>query len=255
MGFQLRSNFWVDNEELDLYELTANFSDVTATMYGEGKSETKIQAAKIMSWGVDPIVSIGNADAAAVNYVERLASEYVVVYPEITFDGKQLKVYCDFYKEVIEGRYPGLKFAPVLSYEYFSGVRDGEPKWHFVDKPCLDFIALSSYPTTVYRDIEELPENYYQDIVDLFPEKDVVFVDVGWSTERSSEEDQSQFLEYLYSFAQRNKTVKVLIYGHLFDPFDTAVWYHQGVGLLTNDEIEKPALATWKGLFNLFEEK
>ena len=248
MGFQMRSNFWIDNEEISLVEYAADYADAWATFYGEGKKEPKLQVVEVLSWGASPIVALG-IDVTDVGYFAGHSPGYLLVYPEIASEDR-FETYCDFFKKYSE-RYTEQKFGPVLSYEYFSGRLDNKPKWGVVDGSCFDFIALSSYPTRVYETMEELPKDYYQDVIELFPGKDVVFVDVGWSTDSSSGEDQSLFLEYLYSFAKNNKAVKGLIYGHLFDPFNNAMCYHQGAGLITSDEVGKQAFVTWERLFGL----
>lgn len=254
MGFQMRSNFWVNNEEISLVEYAVDYADTWVALYREGKPETELQIVEVISWGDLPIVSIEALEGVDVGYAVSRSPGRLVVYPEVTSD-TQFREYCDFYKKKILGKYPKHPFAPVLSYEYFSGRLDGEPKWNLIDDSCLDFIALSSYPTRVYKDIRELPKDYYQDVADLFPEKDLVFVDVGWSTDSSSEEDRAVFLEHLYSFAKNNPTVKALVYGHLFDPFGNELYYYQGTGLITEDGVEKPSLETWKKLFDSSEEK
>jgi hypothetical protein len=252
MGFQMRSNFWVDNEEISLVKYTADYADIFVTLYGPGKKEPKLQVVDVLSWGASPIVALG-IDETDVGYFAGYSQGYLLVYPEIKSED-QFKVYCAFYKKYAE-QYPKQKFGPILSYEYFSGRLDNKPKWDVVDESCFDFIALSSYPTGIYNSAEELPEDYYSDVVTLFPNKEIIFADVGWSTSTSSEEDQSLFLKYLYSFAKNSSVVKGLIYGHLFDPFDDELYDYRGTGLISSDEVEKPALATWKGLFNLVENK
>lgn len=110
MGFQLRSNFWVDNEEISLVEYATDYADSWVTLYGPGKKEPKLQVVEVMSWGASPIVALG-VDETDVGYFAEHGQGYLLIYPEITSEDQVVGV------EDISRFYDKIYASKVRDYE------------------------------------------------------------------------------------------------------------------------------------------
>lgn len=90
----------------------------------------------------------------------------------------------------------------------------------------LDFISVHSYPLHYKETIDvavELNRKHYQDIKKLFPDKQVLFTEVGWTTKpniamvpgQACVENQKRYITELTEWLERDQII-----GFIFEAFD-----------------------------------
>ncbi len=161
-----------------------------------------------------------------------------------------VSLYKEIYREAKKNS-PGRLVFPSFDYENISGKLDGKEKWFLVDKflGSIDLLAISTYPTRVVKEVEEMGENYYEELNNRYPGMKKAIIDSGWSTTQTNEEEQSNFLIYL---KRKSKDLNLIfwLYRHLFDPPPTFSSTYQGAGLRTMDDLPKKGYSTWLKIFN-----
>lgn len=90
----------------------------------------------------------------------------------------------------------------------------------------LDFISVHSYPLHYKETIDvavELNQKHYQDIKKLFPDKQVLFTEMGWTTKpniamvpgQACVENQKRYITELTEWLERDQII-----GFIFEAFD-----------------------------------
>lgn len=132
---------------------------------------------------------------------------------------------------------------------------EGAPEWPMLK--CLakevDFISVHSYPLHVGTPVENalaLNKQHYAEIKELYPNKQVIFTEIGWSSRArddlkkpyASEENQKQYIEQINAWFEEEQII-----GFLFEAFDEP-WKGEDVdscernwGLYYVDRTPKPA--------------
>lgn len=122
----------------------------------------------------------------------------------------------------------------ILAYEKaicYSGYRQGQsPKTEPPTKEQiaedLDFISVHSYPLHYGEGVDvavEMNRKHYEDIKKLFPDKQVLFTEVGWTTKPNSRmkageacvENQKRYINELQKWLDRDRII-----GFVFEAFD-----------------------------------
>ena len=91
---------------------------------------------------------------------------------------------------------------------------------------CLDFISVHSYPLHYRDSIDialEVNKKHYNQVKELYPEKQVIFTELGWSTRpngsmlegEASEENQVRYIGELTEWLDQEQII-----GFLFEAFD-----------------------------------
>lgn len=162
--------------------------------------------------------------------------------------------FVSFYKKLydeIKTIYPDTMVFVTFQLEMMKGIGDTtwgtavDPHWELIDTfdGKLDLIVFTSYPEVEYATPGSIPDDYYTEIR-KHVSKPVAFSEIGWSSTRNNEYDQSQFIDLTLPRMNELKPVFVnWIFMH--DP-DTGGPLNQ-TGLRNYDGSAKLAWSTWCG--------
>ncbi|MBI4138914.1 hypothetical protein HY479_02070 [Candidatus Uhrbacteria bacterium] len=160
--------------------------------------------------------------------------------------------------DAIKRASPETRIFPVLQLERLKGLRGGlfggkndETKndWALLEKfPKADLIAFTSYPGIIYKDPDDIPDDYYQEIRKR-TDRPIAFTELGWSAAaspagwESSEEEQTRFVSRFRKLTA-GFDPQLEIWSFLYDqplpePFTN-------MGLRRADGSARPALEEWK---------
>lgn len=105
---------------------------------------------------------------------------------------------------------------------------EGYPEWEQLEElaAVLDIIGVHSYPLhngIKVEDSVEFNRVQYEDICNRYPDKEVIFTEVGWSSQarddlkkgNATEENQARYIKELVDWMEKDKVV-----GFLFEIFD-----------------------------------
>jgi hypothetical protein len=143
---------------------------------------------------------------------------------------------------------PDTLVFPTFQYEDLLGVLSGTlPAWSLVDRfdPKIDMLAVSSFPSFVFADANEMPEDYYAPIQQHLI-RPLAFVSIGWSS-ATDELDQFEYLSNALRFADQIGAQLVVWYlgrDPLFTP-DTAFEPLAKMGLQDSQGRPKQAWSLW----------
>jgi hypothetical protein len=208
--------------------------------------------------------------AAFVSYAEYVALNYEPDYMALGVemnlyhsqneeDFENFKtLYAQAY-EAVKAKSPETQITVTLQYEDLQGLLPREdrhfPEWQLVDafEPRTDFTAISTYPSFAFGDAVSIPENYYSQLR-AFTEKPIAIAEMGYATTVGSqgvnsgtEEDQSTFVERIMDEAEELE-MPFVVWFAIWDPTyarDTAFGAFESIGLLRDDDTEKPAWEHW----------
>ena len=133
---------------------------------------------------------------------------------------------------------------------------EGAPEWKVLPElgKELDFISIHSYPLHTGNAIDEaldVNKKHYEEICALYPDKQVIFTELGWATKardehkknRANDENQTRYLKEVTEWFETDKII-----GFLFEAFDEP-WKgehetscERNWGLYYVDRTPKPAL-------------
>jgi hypothetical protein len=161
--------------------------------------------------------------------------------------------------QAVKAKSPGTQVTVTLQYEDLQGLLPREDRhfaeWYLVDafEPQTDFTAISTYPSFAFPNAAAIPENYYSQLR-AFTDKPIVIAEMGYATtpgaqgvNSGTEEDQSAFVERILDEAEALE-MPFVVWFAIWDPTyarDTAFGAFQSIGLLRDDDTEKPAWAHW----------
>ncbi len=137
---------------------------------------------------------------------------------------------------------------------------EGYPEWQFLHElsEVLDFISVHSYPLHCGDKVDgavEINKKQYKEICEMFPDKQVIFTEVGWSTkarddlkkDNAGEENQKKYIKEVTEWFEEDKVI-----GFLFEAFDEP-WKGEAEdscernwGLYYADRTPKPAVKKQK---------
>lgn len=208
--------------------------------------------------------------AAFVSYAEYVALNYK---PEVMALGVEMNLYYQKNKEdfenfkslyaqayeAVKAKSPDTQVTVTLQYEDLQGLLPREDRhfaeWQLVDafEPRTDITAISTYPSFAFATAAAIPANYYSQL-QAFTDKPVAIAEMGYSSTTGSqglnsgtEEDQEAFLRRIFLEAERLDMPFVTWFA-IWDPTyarDTAYGPFESIGLLRDDDSEKPAWQTW----------
>lgn len=154
---------------------------------------------------------------ALVDFAKREQPPYLGIGNEINFiykDKETRDKMVSFFEETtkrVKRVSPHTKVFPVFQLEWMKGYRAGllggsdqmvEPEWDLIERfEEADFIAFTSYPSFIFQEPKDIPENYFSDIA-RHVNKRVAFTEIGWyrqgpdqSAWESSSEEQAEFIK------------------------------------------------------------
>lgn len=154
---------------------------------------------------------------------------------------------------------PDTQVTVSFQYEDLQGMLPTTDQ-HFPDWPLiqefedrLDVVAISSYPSFVFSKASDIPARYYSQLRG-FTQKPIVLAETGYSSaagpkgiNNGTEADQAAFVSRVLVEAE-NLGMPFAIWFAGWDPAyakDTPFGVFQSIGLLREDNSEKPAWAIW----------
>jgi hypothetical protein len=225
--------------------------------------------------GLPPSLSgrdFGDADVRAsfISYAKYVALNYRPAYVAL---GVEMNLYYDKNKDDLENfrslyleAYtrvkevsPDTQVTVTFQYEDLQGILPTEDK-HFADWQLLklfeehmDVAAISTYPSFSFNESGAIPDNYYSQLR-AFTDRPIVIAETGYSSaagaqgiNNGTEAEQAAFVQRVLAEAQ-NLDMPFIIWFAGWDPTyakDTPFGVFQHIGLLRDDNSEKPAWQAW----------
>jgi hypothetical protein len=126
-------------------------------------------------------------------------------------------------------------------------IEESQPQWEMIDQFKMDVVGFTTYPGLFYRDVSDIPEDHYLDIL-THTSQPVVFTEIGWHSDsspagwESSQEEQAAFITRFFELTQ-DIDFQVAIWSFMYDldvfqPFDS-------MGLIDREGIEKMSWEVW----------
>ena len=201
-------------------------------------------------------------------FVERFKPRYVALGVEINnYDADRRAVFDELVAlfpavaDTVHAASPETKVLTIFQLEIMKGLRGGlfggknDPataQWELLQLfPKADVIGFTTYPSIIFKDPSEMPDDYYTEISKHTP-KPVVFTEIGWLAGaaipgwESSEQEQAAFVtRFKEMVAPLNP--QVLLYSFLYDPPATALpLAFDKIGLMRADGTPRPAWEVWR---------
>jgi hypothetical protein len=213
----------------------------------------------------DPAVRaafISYAEYVALNYKPdymALGVEMNLYYEKNRDDFENFKsLYAEAY-DAVKKKSPQTQVTVTFQYEDLQGLLPREDR-HFADwqlvsafDPRSDFTAISTYPSFAFPNAAAIPESYYTQLR-AFTDKPIAIAEMGYASTAGSdgvnsgtEQDQSAFVERIMDEAEA-MDMPFVVWFAIWDPtyaLDTAFGAFQSIGLLRDDDSEKPAWTYW----------
>jgi hypothetical protein len=206
---------------------------------------------------------VSYAEYVALNYKPQymaLGVEMNLYYAQNQEDFENFKtLYAQAY-EAVKEKSPDTQVTVTFQYEDLQGLLPREDRhfaeWQLLDafEPNMDFTAISTYPSFAFPNAAAIPDNYYSQLT-AFTHKPIAIAEMGYSTtagaqgvNSGTEEDQSAFVDRILDEAQA-LDMPFVVWFAIWDPTyarDTAFGAFQSIGLLRDDDSEKPAWQHWE---------
>ncbi len=208
--------------------------------------------------------------AAFVSYAEYVALNYKPQYLAL---GVEMNLYYQknkddwenfrsLYREAyaaVKKQSPGTQVTVTWQYEDLQGIFPREDQ-HFAEWELVsawdgdvDFVGISSYPSFAYASAAAIPDVYYSQLR-AFTSKPIALAEFGYSSapghqglNSGTEEDQTAYLRRVLREAEL-VPMAFIVWFAIWDPAyarGTAFSAFQSIGLLREDDTEKPAWTFW----------
>jgi hypothetical protein len=208
--------------------------------------------------------------AAFVSYAEYVALNYKPAYMAL---GVEMNLYYEKNRDdfenfrtlyaqaydAVKAKSPETQVTVTFQYEDLQGLLPREDR-HFADwqlltafDPRSDFTAISTYPSFAFGSAEAIPDSYYSQLR-AFTDKPIAIAEMGYAStpgtqgvNSGTEIDQAAFLGRIINEAQ-NLRMPFVVWFAIWDPAyarDTEFGAFQSIGLLRDDDSEKPAWQAW----------
>lgn len=260
--------------------------------------DTTIVDVTIENTDMDLVVVLGFQDPARwkedkYEFVQKVM-ELFDTYPEIKYLGIGNEVnlfkyghagvddsFLDVYKEIyteLKLKYPDriifttFQYEALLGNNYLSG-KSGEyaEDWYILAEldGYNDIVALTSYPFLDYLTPDQIPDDYYSQIMD-HSDLPIAFTEIGWLSQESfngafatlngtgyegSEDEQMQFLQR-FNYLTTGKNMHFANWSFLNDPYDWSTGGNSenpifdSVGLRNSDGTPKKVTTEWESSLN-----
>jgi hypothetical protein len=152
---------------------------------------------------------------------------------------------------------PSTNVFTIFQLEKMKGLNGGlfggennstNSEWFLLDSfSKSDIIAFTTYPCLAFKDPDEIPSNYYDD-VKQHTAKTIAFTEVGWHSSasptgwESSEEEQAEFTATFFNFT-KGLSKEMVIWSFLYD--QNTIEPFNSMGLWRADGTAKAAWTTW----------
>lgn len=170
---------------------------------------------------------------------EQFTNFYAQVYDAVKATSPGTKVFTIFQLEKMKGLGGGL----------FGGSNDpSKNEWALLERfPRNDILSLTTYPSLIFKDPSELPNDYYSEIAS-HTSKPVAIIETGWHTASSpigwegSDSKQAAFVTRLFSSISA-MNIELVVWSFLYD--QNVIEPFNSMGLWRRDGTSKPAWQTW----------
>ncbi len=208
--------------------------------------------------------------SAFTSYAEYVALNYKPAYIAL---GVEMNLYLEknkddvdsfesLYREAydrVKRASPDTQVTVTFQYEDLLGLLPTQDQ-HYADWPMLqrfndklDVLGISSYPGFAYSNASDIPEHYYSQLT-AFTDKPIVLAETGYAsvavsggTSRDGDAEQRAFVQRVLADAQALQ-MPFMIWFAAWDPSyakGTPFGVYEHIGLLRDDNSEKPAWAAW----------
>lgn len=169
---------------------------------------------------------------------QQFTSFYGQVYDAVRAVSPGTKVFTIFQLEKMKGMGGGL----------FGGTNDSaKNEWSLLESfPKNDLLALTTYPSLVYKDPSDIPNDYYSEI-SLHSTRPVALTETGWHSNPSpsgwegSDGKQTAFVNRLFAISGLN--LELVIWSFLYD--QNTIEPFNSMGFWRQDGTSKPSWQTW----------
>lgn len=205
---------------------------------------------------------VSYAEYVALNYKPdymALGVEMNLYYAQNQEDFENFKsLYTQAYAAV-KAKSPQTQVTVTLQYEDLQGLLPREDphfaEWQLVSafEPYTDFTAISTYPSFAFPNAASIPDKYYSQLR-AFTDKPIAIAEMGYATtagagglNSGTEEDQAAFVERIMDEADA-LDMPFVVWFAIWDPTyarDTAFGAFESIGLLRDDNSQKPAWEHW----------
>ncbi len=206
--------------------------------------------------------------AGMQQYISKYKPKYFGIGIEINWmyrdapnDFNGFVAFFDEAAEKLKSISPETKIFTVFQLEMMKGLQGGlygktnseATQWDLFSRfPKADIIAFTTYPGLIYKNPEDIPQDYYSNIKQ-FVNKDVIFTEIGWSRTTmaagwvSSPEKQAQFINTFFALT-KDVNPKVIIWSFLYDPPTFNIAF-DSMGLLGENDSTDLGFEAWKKEF------
>ncbi len=193
---------------------------------------------KYLAFGIEVNILYDKSPTDFENFVEF----YSEVYDAVKDVSQATNVFTIFQLERIKGLNGGL----------YGGENDpSKTEWFLLDKfPKSDLIAFTTYPSLIFKNVSEIPRDYYSEI-NAHTAKPIAFTEMGWHTApapigwEGSEEKQADFVRLFFNYTE-DLNKEIVVWSFLFDQNVTAPF--NSMGFFSADGIPKSGWNTWTQL-------
>lgn len=204
--------------------------------------------------------------------IEQFNPEYLAYGIEVnmlaTSNPEAFEKYMVFLEEVypaLKSKYPDLPVFLTFQTEYYY--LNPETQEPAIERllPFTDYIALSSYPFMAYTDPATLPDDYFQHLYDLSPEKPYCIAETGFPSHNTTIEElyatipgksewQTQYVQYLFNSSEYMEAEFIAwfvmidydaTWEYLKEKVDPIYRLWIETGLIDENLQPKPALILW----------
>jgi hypothetical protein len=132
----------------------------------------------------------------------------------------------------------------------FGGVNDpAEADWDLLGRfPDADLISFTTYPTLIYQDPAEIPDDYYTEVLE-HTDKPVAFTEIGWLGEssipgwESDAEEQAEFVSRFFDLIEPIEP-ELVMWSFLFDQAEAPISFATA-GLFAASGEARPSWDVW----------
>ncbi|MEK6973668.1 MAG: hypothetical protein AABW41_00250 [Nanoarchaeota archaeon] len=172
------------------------------------------------------------------NFAEKYKPEYLgigieinVLYEKSPADFERFVKLFDESYDLIKTKSPDTKVFTVFQLEKMKGLNGGlfggtndqtKNQWSLIGQfQKSDIIAFTTYPDLVYKNPEEIPADYYDEIK-MYASKPIVFTEIGWHTANSpkgwesSEDEQAEFVKKFFDLT-KDLNKEFIIWSFMYD--------------------------------------
>ena len=199
-------------------------------------------------------------------YLDSTLDFIVEYHPEYFSMGVEINVFAEknpeafekfilFYNELydrIKAVSPDTKVFTVFQLEKMKGltmweIEESEPHWEMINRFKSDLVAFTTYPGLFYRDVSDIPDDHYLEIME-HTSKPIAFTEIGWHSApspagwESSQRDQAEFISRFFELVQ-TVDPEIVIWSFMYDP-DTFEPFNT-MGLIDQDGNEKLSWKVW----------